>query len=101
MDDQEGLELAVPEVTDFSVFQGALLSFGLCLLQCCALQRGEVGDHTGFEPPTGTLLWDPTVKGFQGWQPQAEQFPRVQEEEKTPDLPYSNASSFNLHVNIL
>ena len=84
-------------------FQGAVLSFGLCLLQCRALQGGEVGDHTGFEPPTGTLLCDPTVKGFQGWQPQAEQFPRVQEEEKDtrPSLILLQRSPLNLPVNIL
>ena len=72
-------------------------------MQCCALQGGEVGDHTGFEPPTGTLLCDPTVKGFQGWQPQAEQFPRIQEEEKDtrPSLILMQKSPFNLPVNIL
>lgn len=43
------------------------------------------------------------VKGFQGWQPQAEQFPRVQEEEKDtrPSLILMQKSPFNLHVNIL
>ena len=103
MDDQEGLGQLSLKSPISQYFQGAVLSFGLCLLQCCALQRGEVGDHTGFEPPTGTLLWDPTVKGFQGWQPQAEQFPRVQEEEKDtrPSLILMQKSPFNLHVNIL